>query len=151
MAILDVIGCTHLASFGIILPKQLNYFTFYSCWLQILHVRTNTSLLVNWSITWRYCEVEITVTFVERYSFLRNDVAWGLMKCWCGGVAAAGKALAATRRRTMPLYPVPRANLLYFRALLYSRSQPQKLKRRCGWPTLPAVIVQVGRMLTDSR
>jgi len=73
------------------------------------------------------------------------------MKCWCGGVVAAGKALAAKRRRTIPLYPVPRANLLYFRALPYSRSEPQKLKRRCGWPTQPAVIVQGGRSLTDVR
>lgn len=40
MATLDVIGCTHLASFGIMLPKQLSYFTFSRCWLQILHVRT---------------------------------------------------------------------------------------------------------------
>jgi hypothetical protein len=73
------------------------------------------------------------------------------MQCWCGGVAAVGKALVATRRRTIPLYPMPRANLLYFRAFLYSRSEPQKLKRRCGWPTQPAVIVQCGRSLTETR
>ena len=73
------------------------------------------------------------------------------MTCWCGGVAAAGKALAATRRRTIPPYPVPRANFLYFRALLYSRSESQKLKRRCGWPMQPAIIFQEGGMLTDAR
>ena len=73
------------------------------------------------------------------------------MKCWCGGVAAAGKVLAATRRRNIPLYPVPRANLLYFSDLLYSRSETQKLMRRRGWPTHPAVIVQGGRWLTVAR
>jgi hypothetical protein len=69
------------------------------------------------------------------------------MKCLCGGVEAVGKALAATRRRPIPLYPMPRANLLYSRAFLYSRSESQNLKRQCGWPTQPAVIVQCGRSL----
>jgi hypothetical protein len=86
ISIHDLIACISLASFDIMLPKQFNYFTLSSCWLQVLLIQY-TSLQVNWSITWRHCEVEIAVTFVQRNSFLWNDVAWGLYEIlvwWCG-------------------------------------------------------------------
>lgn len=63
-------------------------------------------------------------------------------------MTGASNTLAAKRG-------VPQANLLYFWVLLLkvtcSRSEPQKLNTRCGWPTHPAVTVMGGRRLTDVR